>query len=86
MGLVTGVILAFIFRKRGPQAPKFQYEIEKEMGIEPPDLEGEWKERVRLEQLRRQELENQLKEEQSSNVKITYHFKSKKDQDNTDKK
>lgn len=45
MGLVVGVVLAFLYRKEGPQRPKYQYEIEKEMGIEPPDLEGMWLER-----------------------------------------
>lgn len=45
-GLLTGVLLAFVYRKKGPQAPRYQYEIEKEMGIEPPDLEGEWNARV----------------------------------------
>jgi hypothetical protein len=42
-GLVVGVVLAlFTTGKKGPQAPKYQYEIEKELGIDPPDLEGEW--------------------------------------------
>lgn len=62
-GLLTGVVLAFIFRKLGPQAPKYQYEIEKELGIEPPDLEGQWRERVRLEKERLEQLE-ELKRQQ----------------------
>lgn len=56
-GLITGIALAFVFRKLGPQAPKYQYEIEKEMGIEPPDLEGQWRERIRLEKERLEEIE-----------------------------
>ena len=40
-GLIVGVVLAFIYRKKGPQRPKYQYEIEKELGIEPPDFEGD---------------------------------------------
>jgi membrane associated rhomboid family serine protease len=40
-GILTGVVLAFVFRKQGPQRPKYQYEIEREMGIEPPDFEAE---------------------------------------------
>ena len=70
-GLVTGVLLAFAFRKLGPQAPKYQYEIEKEMGIEPPDLEGQWRERIRLEKERvaalealKQQREDQIKAQQ----------------------
>jgi len=33
-GLLVGVFLAYWFRKKGPQRPKYQYEIEKELGIE----------------------------------------------------
>ena len=58
-GLVVGVALAFIYRKRGPQAPKYLYEMEKELGIEPPDLEGRWNERVEQERRRLEELEKQ---------------------------
>lgn len=50
MGLVVGVALAIVYRSHGPQRPKFQYEIEKEMGIEPPDLEAIYHENVRLAQ------------------------------------
>lgn len=71
-GLVSGIILAFFYRKKGPQAPKYQYEIEKEMGIEPPDLEGMWNERIRL--LEEQEAERRRLEQE---VKITYHYKPK---------
>lgn len=41
-GLLVGVTLSIIYRKHGPQRSKLQYEIEKELGIEPPDLEGQW--------------------------------------------
>lgn len=87
-GLVTGVILAFTYRKRGPQPPKYQYEIEKELGIEPPDLEGEWRERVRLEQERLKALEElrKAREEAAKNsdnatepppTRIIYRYKPK---------
>ena len=59
MGLLSGVLLAVVYRKRGPQSPKYYYEIEQEMGIEPPDFEGELNERIRLEKLQREELERQ---------------------------
>lgn len=52
-GLVMGILLAFVYRKEGPQRPKYQYEIEKERGIEPPDFEGDLRRAVEAE------LENQ---------------------------
>lgn len=39
-GLIMGILLALIYRKKGPQRPKYAYEIEAEMGIDPPDFEG----------------------------------------------
>jgi hypothetical protein len=50
-GLIVGVILAFIYRKQGPQRPKYQYEIEKELGIEPPDFEGDLKRAIEAERI-----------------------------------
>ncbi|MFM1853074.1 MAG: hypothetical protein RL164_392 [Bacteroidota bacterium] len=49
-GLIVGVVLAFIYRKQGPQRPKYQYEIEKELGIEPPDFEGDLRRAIEAEQ------------------------------------
>lgn len=73
-GMIVGVFLAFYYRKLGPQRPKYQYEIEKELGIEPPDLEGMY-----LEKLRLQEEEEQRKLEESRNISseiiVTYEFK-----------
>jgi hypothetical protein len=43
--------LAFIYRKQGPQRPKYQYEIEKELGIEPPDFEGDLRRAIEAERL-----------------------------------
>ncbi len=68
-GLFVGVILAFYFKEKGPQRPKYQYEIEKEMGIEPPDLEGIWNERLRLAQ----EEEEKRRMEQLGYT-IIYHY------------
>jgi membrane associated rhomboid family serine protease len=42
-GLGMGILLAFVYRRQGPQSPKFRYEIEKELGIEPEDLEEKWR-------------------------------------------
>ena len=73
-GMIVGLILAFVYRSRGPQRPKYQYEIEKELGIEPPDLEGMYLERVRL-----LEEEEQRKREENSNISseviVTYDYK-----------
>jgi membrane associated rhomboid family serine protease len=68
-GMLVGLFLAFYYRKKGPQRPKYQYELEKELGIEPPDLEGLYWEKVRLA-----ELEQKLKEEETS-IKINYEIK-----------
>ena len=38
------------------------YEIERDLGIEPPDLEGEWNEKVRIETERLAELKRQKEE------------------------
>ena len=69
MGLIIGVVLANYYKKQGPIRPKFQYEIEKELGIEPPDLEGIWNENIRIQQEiegERIRLENE--------PKIVYHY------------
>jgi membrane associated rhomboid family serine protease len=71
MGLMVGIWLAFYFRNEGPKRPKYQYEIEKEMGIEPPDLEGMYLERLR-------QLEVQQKEQEDfqnrNTVQVVYHI------------
>lgn len=70
-GLVSGVSLAFIWKQKGPQRPKYQYEIEKELGIEPPDLEGMYWERVR----EMEEFEKMKAEEQQTQIRqIVYHY------------
>jgi len=82
MGLISGVALAVVYRKLGPQPPKYLYEIEKELGIEPPDLEGEWNEKVRLAKLRQEELERMREEQQSvtdepTPRRIVFHYVAK---------
>ena len=68
-GLITGVLLALIYRKHGPQAPKFLYEIEKELGIAPPDFEAELHEKIRIAQ----EIEKQKEAEQQA-IEYIYHY------------
>ena len=77
MGLIVGVILAIIYRKKGPQRPKYLYEIEKELGIEPPDLEGMYWEKVRQEEKRAA---------QEQELKIVYHLKKKDNKDSSEEK
>ncbi len=78
MGFIVGIILGFIYRKQGPQRPKYIYEIEKELGIEPPDLEGEYWQKVREEEEKRAAQEEELK--------IVYHIKDQgKKKPNSDK-
>jgi membrane associated rhomboid family serine protease len=88
-GLIVGVILAILYRKQGPQAPKYLYEIEKEMGIEPPDLEGEWRAKVAEQKRREEELEllrkgehpEQLKQrhqESPDPLRVIYHYREPK--------
>lgn len=93
-GLVVGVTLAFLYRKQGPQSPKYMYEIEKEMGIEPPDLEGMWREKVARERERQEQLEEARKQmaaqieeqrriqreqqEGSEPTRVIYHYQPKK--------
>ena len=70
-GMLVGIFLAYYYRKLGPQRPKYQFEIEKELGIEPPDLEGQYWEQVRLaEELNKQQ------EEQENRIKIVYEIKN----------
>lgn len=81
-GLMVGVILAFIYRKQGPQAPKYQYEIEKELGIEPPDLEGIWLENQRLAQEEQERINQQhLTVLFGEQPKIKYDYKANPPQD-----
>jgi hypothetical protein len=69
MGMIVGVSLAIVYRTHGPQRPKFQYEIEKEMGIEPPDLEAIFHENVRLAQEAEEE-----KRRIEQGFTIVYHY------------
>jgi uncharacterized membrane-anchored protein YhcB (DUF1043 family) len=87
MGMIVGILLAIYYRAEGPQRPKYQYEIEKELGIEPPDLEGMYLEQIRLQEeaiRQQQEALRQLEEEKLNNeIKIIYHFKEEpKDSEN----
>lgn len=78
-GLLIGLTFAIYYRKEGPQRPKLRYEIEKELGIEPPDLEGMWiRRQEELERLRfeRELLENKDLNEENK-TQIIYHIRTK---------
>ena len=72
-GLLVGLFLAVVFRKLGPKPAKFQYEIEKEMGIEPPDLEGQWI-RNQEELAMRREMERIEQERIQQAYQVIYHY------------
>ena len=69
-GILVGILLAYVYRKKGPQRPKFQYEIEREQGIDPPDLEGEYWQKVREEEARLASIE----EEKGKDFSVTYEY------------
>jgi membrane associated rhomboid family serine protease len=71
MGLSAGIFLAIYYRSMGPQRPKFQYEIEKELGIEPPDLEAIYNQKLREEAEREAEIK--------SPQQIIYHYLDSKE-------
>lgn len=88
-GLVIGILSAFVYRKEGPQTPKFRYEIEKEMGIEPIDYERLWREKMAQEEAEaNKDLNNELTSEkaadaESMNFTYTYVITPKKSKDNS---
>lgn len=85
MGLVIGFIVALIYRKESVQRPKFQFEIEKEMGIEPPDLEGMYYESLRLEQMRMEEEQRSREEQLLMQQNVIYHYLPKQEDPNEPK-
>lgn len=74
-GAIVGLILAIWFSDKGPVAPKYQYEIEKEMGIEPPDFEGEYKEKMRLLEEQQNEAERIRSLNISAPIKVVYFYR-----------
>lgn len=74
-GLFVGVLLSVIYVKKGPVAQKYQYEIEKELGIEPPDLEGMYWEKIRRQEEELAELEKQKELAKAPPIVIQYHYK-----------
>jgi membrane associated rhomboid family serine protease len=72
-GILVGAVVAFAFRKKGPTPPKYRYEIEKEMGIEPPDFEREWHERNEAYLRAIQEAQEQEKKDKSPNIESNSH-------------
>jgi membrane associated rhomboid family serine protease len=81
IGFLVGCFLAYYFRKEGPVPPKYRYEIEREMGLESPDLESIWWENQRriIEQHQQRLISIEEGQQQNSteepSVKINYHYK-----------
>jgi len=72
-GLLAGIAVAFIYRKQGPQPPKYSWELEEE---QVPDWYPD-PERTRREQAEKQLKEQQKKRHPSSvQVKVKYVFKA----------
>ncbi|MFT7612229.1 MAG: membrane associated rhomboid family serine protease [Parvicellaceae bacterium] len=71
-GAAVGLLIAYVYRKIGYERKKYQWEIDEELGIEPPDFEGE---------LRRQEIAKALAEQAAveNQVHVTYTIKKKDD-------
>ena len=74
-GAVVGLILAIWYSDKGPVAPKYQYEIEKEMGIEPPDLEGQYLAKMRLLDEQQNEKERIQSLNISAPIKVVYFYR-----------
>lgn len=74
-GAIVGILLAIWFSEKGPVAPKYQYEIEKEMGIEPPDLEGQYLEKMRLLDEQQKEKERIRSLNITAPVKVVYFYR-----------
>lgn len=90
-GLILGLLAAIVYRKEGPQQPKFRYEIEKEMGIEPIDYEQLWRDA----QLAQEEIHPSHSQEQETprptafpvnTTHFTYHIVQNKESDSSEKK
>lgn len=79
-GLILGVLAAIIYRKEGPQQPKFRYEIEKDMGIEPIDYEQLWRD-AQLQENDQHEVVNELYNAKEYNLTFTYHIVNKNESD-----
>lgn len=76
-GLLVGAVVAVSFRKKGPKAPKYSYEIEREMGIEPPDYEAEWNEKMERFRKEQQEARERQQMKRSAHKKEESQNESK---------
>ena len=87
-GLISGVILAFVYRKLGPQSPKYMYEIEKEMGIEPIDYEQIWREAQLAQDISNNENQGQTTESPQNatlrNTTFSYYLTTKSEEEPQD--
>lgn len=80
-GLLAGVMVAFVYRKQGPQRPKYSWELvdEEEVPEWYPDPE-----RIRREQAEKQ-LENERKAKETSEMPISIKYIYKQDEGKEDR-
>ncbi|MCO5268165.1 MAG: rhomboid family intramembrane serine protease [Brumimicrobium sp.] len=80
-GLIIGFFLAIVFRKKGPQPPKYKYEIEAEQDEGEEDLEAYWKEPSHESIDDEMTISKQKKEppfrSSSPEIQVEYHFVEK---------
>ncbi len=74
-GAIAGVLVAYNYRKEGPQRRLYKWEVEDD-GV---DFEAEEK-KLEEEQLRQQEEYRKFLEQ--NNFNVTYHFKAKDEERN----
>ena len=79
-GLLAGVVVAFVYRKQGPQRPKYSWDLVEEEEV--PDWFPD-PERERRLQAERQ-LEEQRRKKESGGINIRYIFKSNDREKNRD--
>jgi len=77
-GLILGILAAIIYRKEGPQQPKYRYEIEKELGIEPIDYEKIWRENMAQQEDQNAKESDFAQNSTEPGIKITYTIKDAK--------
>ena len=80
-GLIAGIVVAVVYRKQGPQKPKYSWELEEEEEV--PDWYPD-PERIRREQAERQLREQQRSDAEPKRINIRYVIKKdgeKKDRD-----
>ncbi len=75
-GAVSGVLVAYSYRKEGPQPVKHEWPVEE------PDLEGEYNRQLELEKM----MEEQQRQAKNEAIRIIYHYKTTNETDSAESK